>query len=97
MSELRLRRGADSAGVLRRMAVEVDGTVAARLRPQEETVVAVAPGRHVIRARMDWTRSAPMTVELQQGEVITVECKLGWRAFLGMVTRPGSALDLRQV
>ena len=97
MSELRLRRGADSAGVLRRMAVEVDGTVAARLRPRGETVVTVAPGNHVIRARMDWTRSAPMTLKIQPGEVITVECQLGWRAFIGMITRPRSALDLRRV
>ncbi len=97
MSELRLRRGADSAAVFRRIVVEVDGSVVARLRPQEETIVPVTPGEHLVRARMDWTRSAPMTVELRAGEVFTLESKFGWRVVRDMIIRPRSALDLRRV
>jgi len=46
---------------------------------------------------MDWTRSAPMTVELREGEVITLQAKVGWRVAWDMYLRPRSALDLRRV
>jgi len=77
--------------------MEVDGAVAARLRPEEETVVSVVPGEHVVRARMDWTKSAPMTVEVREGEVVTVQAKVDWRVVWDMFLRPHSALDLRRV
>jgi hypothetical protein len=57
VATIRVRRDADSAGYFRRMVIEVDGTVVACLRPDHEETVSLSAGRHVVRARMDWTFS----------------------------------------
>ena len=95
MAELRVRRGPDTAGVLRRILIEVDGTVSAGLRPDEEQIVTVAAGRHVLRARMDWIASEAVAVGVGADDVVELETALPWRAILDMVTRPKSALVLR--
>lgn len=80
MADLRVRRGADSFGVLRRMLIEVDGTVVARLRPNQEQTVTVGAGRHVLRARMDWTRSEPVEVHIGDDDEALFETSLPLRA-----------------
>ena len=95
VAELRVRRGPDTAGVLRRILIEVDGTVSAGLRPDEEQIVTVAAGRHVLRARMDWIASEAVAVGVGADDVVELETALPWRAILDMVTRPKSALVLR--
>lgn len=97
MAGVRVRRRADSFGLLRRMVIEVDGTVAARLRPGQEETVAVGAGRHEVRARMDWTSSATVEVHVGDGDEVLLETSLPARAMIDMVVRPRSAIVLGRV
>lgn len=97
MATLRVRRKADSAGVFRRMLIEVDGEVVARLLPNEQQAIQVGPGRHVVRARMDWTASPPVEVHVDGHDTVHLETSLPWTALFAMVTRPRSALLLHRI
>ena len=96
MATVRVRRDADSAGYFRRIVIEVDGAVVARLRPGHEETVRVAAGRHVVRARMDWTSSAPVEVQVEEHDEIGLTTSFPWTALVDMVGRPRSALVLRR-
>jgi hypothetical protein len=63
MAVLTITRASDSAGLLRRMKVQVDGVTVARLRPSRTATVEVGPGPHVVQARMDWCSSPTVMVE----------------------------------
>ena len=81
MTELTIKRLADSAGVWRRIKVEVDGELVARLRPKQSSSVFLSPGRHEVRAKMDWCSSPTVSIEGQA----TVEIEYpfaSWRKLL---------------
>ena len=96
VATIRVRRGTDSAGLFRRMVIEVDGAVVARLRPKGEEIIELAAGRHVVRARMDWTSSAPVEVQLEEGDQVELLTSLPWTALSDMILSPNSALILRR-
>ncbi len=50
---LLVKRPHDAEGILRRLIVEVDGQVVARLRQGEQEEVPVEPGERTVQARMD--------------------------------------------
>lgn len=60
---------------LRRYRIQVDGEEIGKVRGGDEVAVTVAPGRHSIRARIDWTGSPDVDVDVAAGEhvVLTVE------------------------
>lgn len=97
MAELRIYRRADYFGFFRRMLIEVDGKVSARLRPDQEQTVTVTAGRHVLQARMDWTTSKPIELDVGDDDNAEFETALPMRALLDMIIRPGSAVVLRRV
>lgn len=95
MAELHLKRGPDSAAALRRVKFRVDGTVVARLRPFESATVEVAPGRHTVRAEMDWISSASLPVTVSADVPTELVASLTWPAlFFGAYLRPRRALKL---
>jgi hypothetical protein len=96
VATIRVRRDADSAGYFRRMAIEVDGTVVACLRPDHEETVSLSAGRHVVRARMDWTFSPPVEVQLAESDEVELVTSFPWSALVSMIIRPRSALVLRR-
>jgi hypothetical protein len=96
MGEMVIRRAGDTAGMARRMRVEVDGVEVARLKPKEQFVLKTATGVHQVRAEMDWTASAVLPVEVTDG-VITVEVSMPWSAMFTMIVRPRKALRIRMV
>ena len=53
---------------LRSYRLEVDDVARGRLRPGEAMTVEVEPGRHAVRARLDWTGSPREEVSLGPGE-----------------------------
>jgi hypothetical protein len=59
---LTITRASDSAGLLRRILIQVDNETVARLRPNRTETVALGPGPHVVQARMDWCSSPPVTI-----------------------------------
>ena len=61
----------------RRYRVLVDGKEVARLANGESCRVDLAPGRHEVEARIDWTGSEPEVVDVQLGQTITMLVR--WR------------------
>lgn len=84
----RPRRGfaLDYRDRLRSYVVEIDGEEVGRLRLGQRLVVAVPSGRHVARARINWTGSPPVSVDVPQDGEITLT-----------VHPAGSALDMSQL
>ena len=99
MSRITVRRALDTGGLLRRIAIEIDGQVVARLKRGAVQSVDVAPGRHVVRAHLDWQSSAPVEVHLAGTETIALEAALAERSmtFTATFLQPGSGLDLQVV
>ncbi|MEV5207819.1 hypothetical protein AB0K35_10130 [Micromonospora sp. NPDC053740] len=99
MPRIAVRRALDAGGLLRRIKVEIDGQVVARLKRGAVQSVDVAPGRHVVRAHLDWQSSAPVEVHLAGTETIAVEAAIAERSmtFTATFLRPESGLDLQVV
>ena len=55
-----------------------------KVKPGERRVFPVAPGRHEIELRIDWTGSPTVEVSLAAGEAATLEC--------ASLTKPFSAM-----
>lgn len=97
MAEIKVSRGADFGGLLRRMKVEVDGAVVAAVKQNGSVTVEVDPGSHVVRVRQDWMASAPVTVHVDAGGSAALHAEVPERALTLTVLlfRSGSALELR--
>jgi hypothetical protein len=97
MSELIIRRVDDSAGVLRRMRILVDGVEVAKLRPGRRTNVSVPPGVHRIRAQLDWCSSDDLDVEIGIASECAIEVEFPFSAVLRVFYRPKGTIKIRKV
>ena len=99
MPRIIIGRALDASGLLRRIKIEIDGHVVARLKRGALQSVDVAPGRHVVRAHLDWQSSAPVEVHLAGTETIALEAAIAERSMMFTATflRPESGLDLQVV
>lgn len=97
MAQLVLQRASDTAGAARRVRVDLDGVVVARLRPGQAETVSVRSGPHSIQARMDWTSSSPLSVEIPKNGKVQVEVSMPWSAFWKSYLTPRRALVARIV
>lgn len=91
-----LVRGLDFLGSGRKFKIYLDGSLAAKVGRFDRIRVEVPPGTHEIHARLDWLRSSPLQLQLQSGDVVTVEATAGARAagFTAFFLKPRSAIDL---
>lgn len=96
-ARLLLSRGDDSAGMLRHIRVTVDGAEVARLTPLTALEVEVPPGRHRVRASMDWTTSPALELDLAPGERVEVRTGLPFSMIWRMVTAPRATLTIERV
>jgi hypothetical protein len=76
----------------RRLKVRLDDIVVARLFRGRKTRVEVEPGIHTIQARVDWTKSPPIEVDLAAGDEISIEVSAPWSALWRTWTTPSRAL-----
>ena len=97
MSLLRVHRTADTAGVLRRMDIEVDGRVALRVRHGSTAELAVEPGRHSVQARMDRHASPVLEVTIGAGGTADVQVSYSFTAITELFERTEQAIDIREV
>lgn len=67
--------------LLRKYWIEVDGTRVGTLSRGDTAEFAVVPGTHRVRARIDWTGSAPLRLELAPGEVVRLRVEPGGTVF----------------
>ncbi|MEU4427229.1 hypothetical protein AB0F81_41950 [Actinoplanes sp. NPDC024001] len=98
MPWIELRRAADVGALARRMTFLLDGHPAARLRRGAAIRIEVPPGHHTVQARMDWLRSAPLKLHLDDAASVSITGALPEQAmtFTGAFLRPKSALELRR-
>jgi len=70
--------------------VLVDDEERAALRPGEHVDVPLPPGRHLVRAAIDWTGSPEVPVDLPRGrrvELVVRPAGPAWTALLQLVGR----------
>ena len=65
-----MERPIGSAGIFRRMVIEVDGEPVARVRDGKTVEIPVEPGQHFVRARMDWHSSPDFPLDIQPEETV---------------------------
>jgi hypothetical protein len=58
--------------ILGSYAIDVDGHLRGKLRPGQELSLDVLPGRHIIRARIDWTGSPSQEISVTRDSVVRV-------------------------
>ncbi|NHT17838.1 hypothetical protein [Cellulomonas sp. IC4_254] len=96
-ARLVLSRGDDTAGVLRHIRVTLDGELVALLGPVTSVEIAVPPGRHRVRAAMDWTTSPALDLDLAPGERVEVRSGLPMSMLWRMITAPAATLTIARV
>lgn len=96
MSTLKIYRPHDGGGLLRRLVVEVDGTVVARLKQGESVNLTVTPGSHQVQGRMDWTTSPKLELDVGPDEEAMILVQLPLSALWNMLRKPKEALLIEQ-
>ncbi len=94
---LRVERVSDSAGVFRRIAIEIDGERAARVGHGKTDELPVKPGQHSIRAKLDWHASPILTVDVPAGEPVTVRVEYPFSSVAQAFKRSDIAIRIRQL
>jgi hypothetical protein len=89
---VRRRRGYPAA--LRKVRIYVDGRYVGGLLSSESMAVRVEPGRHEVRARIDWTRSPVATIDASTGDRHRLVVSYPWSALWRTFWKPGSAVRL---
>jgi hypothetical protein len=60
--------------LFRTLTVLVDGEPRAKLGRGEARRIGLQPGRHRVRAKMDWCTSPELVVELAAGQNVSIRC-----------------------
>lgn len=71
---IHVERDKSMKDAMRAYKVIVDGETVGRVRRGKSVSVDVAPGRHEVWMKIDWTKSASMELDLQPGEEATLIC-----------------------
>lgn len=82
MAQIVVRRSAAWGDKLREYRIIVDGAACGSIAERGEARIAVAPGRHVVRLKIDWCWSAPLTVDVEDGKEHVLECGPNANPFL---------------
>lgn len=85
---LHIHRPKQYADRIRRYQLFVDGIREAEIDAGSEVSIEVAPGRHELRARIDWGLSNVLVMEVGEGERRYVEVganAAGWRVLLALL------------
>lgn len=96
---LRIVRGRQYADRLRSYKIYVNGTQVCTIGANAQQEVEVRSGPLSIEARIDWTRSRPLTIEARPGTTIEVEVSNEWSPLLALFAitiGAGNYLTLKQ-
>ena len=83
------RPGGYYVAVLRGYRIFVDGTKVATVRNGRTVSFTVAPGPHVVAARVDWSGSPAVPVHVPAGGRVTLDVEPAGDAFVGMFSTDG--------
>ena len=94
---LRLFRRSTYRDRVRAYKVILDGEKIGDIRNGEEETFPIAPGRHVLKLKIDWAGSPEMTFDVATGETASFECGGDWSrtTMTDMFFRPQSYIALR--
>jgi len=92
---LTVTRSNDSAGILRKLKVRVDGETVGALRPGQTLTIEVGAGVHTVQGAMDWARSPVLEISGPDPSAITLSFEFA-RGFLRTFTDPENAISIRQ-
>lgn len=70
----------------RQYRVLLDGHEVARLKWAQTLELAVEPGEHVMRLKIDWTGSPELPFTIEPGEVLTLSCRPARPAAFALVS-----------
>ena len=70
---IKITRGNEYVGMGRKLKVFIDNTYIGNVGWNETSVFPVTTGQHSIYVKMDWCRSAPISVEIEDGGAIEFE------------------------
>jgi len=84
----RVHRPEDSAGVPRRMSVEVDGRLALRVGYGRTAALEVEPGRHPVQPRTDWLSRPVLDVTVADGDAADVQVAYSFTAVTKLFSAP---------
>jgi hypothetical protein len=87
-----VRPGGYYVNAIRRYKIVVDGELAGTVKSGKACSLRVDPGRHAIEARIDWTGSSEVAVQVAAGETVTLTVTPG--SPTAAFSRSGKALSL---
>jgi hypothetical protein len=82
MAEIVVRRASAWGDKLRAYRIIVNGEDRGSVSENGETRIAVAPGRNVVRMKIDWCWSAAVDLDVDEGTVRALECGPNAHPFL---------------
>ena len=71
--------------------IEVDGQPRGKVRRGETLEIGVSAGRHVVQARIDWTGSRELVVEVAAGSAVT--CRVEPAGHPGQALAQAGSID----
>lgn len=77
-STIRIRRGQDYFGMVRKLKVFIDEQHVADLKWDTAIDIHVRPGFHTVRVKMDWCTCQPAGVKLDSGERVGFRVEAGF-------------------
>ena len=83
-NNLRIVRGSGWSDGLRHYKIFVNGAYAGKIARKSTLDIKLDEGRAVIEARIDWTRSPPLTIEAGPGQQYEIEVANNWGAWAAM-------------
>ena len=83
---LSLRRAKDYCGMARDIRVLIDDEEVGRVAYGCWGDFPLEPGAYSVTIKMDWGRSAPYQIEVEEGEAVELEGSIRWRGFLWVLT-----------
>lgn len=96
---IRITRTSQYANKFRAYSIRIDGVKTGKIKDGETFTHAVAPGKHIVQARIDWCRTKPIQVAVESGGQVNLEVgcyTAGWRLVFALfdVIWPGRWLFL---
>jgi hypothetical protein len=78
-SVISITRVPETFALMRELDIILDDEVKGSMLPGSKAVFHVDPGQHDVYVKMDWFRSAPVSMMLRPGEAVTLFC---WSRFV---------------
>lgn len=93
-----LSRAKGSRDGLRDYVIRLDGETVGRIAEEHSVSLEVPPGEHILQLTLDWAKSPPLHVTVDQSQTLQTFCQPGPYSPWSVFFRPGHyiALDLHQ-